>query len=767
MALELFYTSAPRGVKPQTSGFCTVGMSRAFPPAFVPRLEALSGYRPPHDGTSIEASPIAWSHWIVDAGGVERHVLSAVGPAAPDHTMRNNKFAHHLVLRADELIEAGPAWVLAQPGVMAHEWIGEPRLIDTERALPMGSAPNTNRCAAWEAVCGDAGWAGVIANVVMIDPSKSCSIVYPVGAPVLDLVAEAMALLPAHWRWRVTFTTYFMQPMAGTRCAWRFCLDGTEAAAAARASSGTVVDLCARYPCTQTGTFIDRARRGENEAARVAPVSARSTGVSSQRATRSSSTTVRTAPGNDPPPPPLPQPSQPLPQEPTVVFGFEDVPDRRADVRKIIQWIAGIAAALLVLITLAAVLFWYSKQPSAVVAPTRGNTSPRVIVPPAAVGRAPATPSTVGPSDAAPQLMPMRESPALPEVVDQQMPSVEQVGALTPPARVEIDSVAPSTSNGESAPHTMPASVGEWRVIEVPGTAKTIDGSWGGSSHLSLGSAESDTHVQSIAWAITPEKVVGNFEFPDDHSFAYRNKSGVVQTIATLTRDGSQPRFSWCAQSDVVRTNPKLLIEATAALKQVPLMVSLADGSKLWCTTEKIASVEVGDVSASVSIAVASAPWQYAVNGQDWIAWDDSTQHGSDIAVVVDAKGGPIEVGTLKLARKGSKCSAHFRLNAASDPVELSQSIERMLSSWRNATAELEAATGDRTSGGPARLSKARAAEIAAKGSLTSARINYESRRISVGLLGSWEALVGSEQGVPVRIKIRAPKFAELKRMTL
>jgi hypothetical protein len=45
-----------------------------------------------------------------------------------------------------------------------------------------------------------------------------------------------MRLLPDWARWRATFSTYFLQPVAGTPCAWRFCLEGTPAADAARQS---------------------------------------------------------------------------------------------------------------------------------------------------------------------------------------------------------------------------------------------------------------------------------------------------------------------------------------------------------------------------------------------------------------------------------------------------------------------------------------------------------------------------------------------------
>ena len=52
MSQELHYTSVPRGLKPGSRGFCTVGMTPHMPGPLVDRLEALSGYQPffpPHD----------------------------------------------------------------------------------------------------------------------------------------------------------------------------------------------------------------------------------------------------------------------------------------------------------------------------------------------------------------------------------------------------------------------------------------------------------------------------------------------------------------------------------------------------------------------------------------------------------------------------------------------------------------------------------------------------------------------------------------------
>lgn len=264
MALELYYTSSPRGLRPGASGLCTVAMTRTMSAALAARLESLCGYRPPAEGIPIERWPVALSHWIVDVGGVERHILASVRPVRPDHTMRSNTLAHFAVLHTSERDPAGAAWMLAQPETSATSWSGEPRLLDAERAMPRGGPSGACRCITWHSTAGDAGWAGVLANAAMLDPSKPTTVICPAGTRVLDLVAEALSLVPAAHRWRVTFTTYFTQPIAGLRCTWRFCLDGTSAAVAARQGGGLVIDACSPQPCTRTGAFIDAARSGRD-----------------------------------------------------------------------------------------------------------------------------------------------------------------------------------------------------------------------------------------------------------------------------------------------------------------------------------------------------------------------------------------------------------------------------------------------------------------------------------------------------------------------
>src|SRR5438067_11812467 len=100
MSQELIYTSAPRGLKAGSSGFCTVAMSAGMPAALASRLESISGYRPlfPLGDAGAARNPVAWSHCRIDVGGAARHVLSRVAFAGADYSGRSNKLAHHVAL---------------------------------------------------------------------------------------------------------------------------------------------------------------------------------------------------------------------------------------------------------------------------------------------------------------------------------------------------------------------------------------------------------------------------------------------------------------------------------------------------------------------------------------------------------------------------------------------------------------------------------------------------------------------------------------------
>ena len=263
MALELVYTSAAKGLRAGTSGFCTVAMTKGFPPALVPRLEALGGYRagPTGDG------PLSYCFWRVETATGIANVLSIVGPAPPDHTARTNKIATYLVLAPEELVSAGPAALLSRAGLLRREWSGAPAWIEQAVRVPAPGDASPRPCAAWQAAAGDAGWAGVLASSFLRDQSKPIHVIYGAGVDPLPLVDEAIRLLPDWARWRATFSTYFLQPVAGTPCAWRFCLEGTPAADAARQSKGLLIDLTRTLGVVPDSRFTRMARTGIDEEA--------------------------------------------------------------------------------------------------------------------------------------------------------------------------------------------------------------------------------------------------------------------------------------------------------------------------------------------------------------------------------------------------------------------------------------------------------------------------------------------------------------------
>lgn len=246
MAYELYYTSAPKGIKPGSSGFCTVAATQGIPTILAERLEGLSGYQPLPAGNSggRDYNPVSCSHWRVFIGSTMLSVLSRVAAHGLDYTHRPNKLAYHLALDAAEQPLAGPAWLLAQPGVMATAWSGAPQALKSPTPLPCGDRP-PRPCSAWAAASGDAGWAGVLGEAFLLDPTRTSYLIYEPQTEPLALVEEAIALVPPRYRWQVTFSTYFMGLPAGLTCTWRCAVAGTAAAKEAGrcATSGVVVDL--------------------------------------------------------------------------------------------------------------------------------------------------------------------------------------------------------------------------------------------------------------------------------------------------------------------------------------------------------------------------------------------------------------------------------------------------------------------------------------------------------------------------------------------
>ncbi len=287
MSHEIYYTSAPEGLKRGTSGFCTVAASEHIPRPLLERLETLSAYRH-HFAMNAEGgaagdaagvagagpgaggrNPVSQGHSILSVTGKSYHVLSRICDSGVDHTQRTNAFAHHLVLDTAEMerVAGGPAWMLAQSGVMAEQWDGHTRAL-TRSKLPQGDRTGASLvCKAWAAATGDAGWGGHLADLFARSPTRPVCLLFAPGQEMLELLAEAIALLPAATRWNVTFNTYFTSMPTSATCLWRCCLAGTPAAQVGvrYGASGLVLDLTdpSRLGAPPAGTYVTAARTGE------------------------------------------------------------------------------------------------------------------------------------------------------------------------------------------------------------------------------------------------------------------------------------------------------------------------------------------------------------------------------------------------------------------------------------------------------------------------------------------------------------------------
>jgi hypothetical protein len=264
MSQELIYTSAPRGLKPGSQGFCTVVSTQGISASLVQRLEALSGYRhvfSPQDANA-RLNPVLFSHLILSVAGRRCHVLSRVCDAGLDHTQRTNKFAHHVVLDPREAVPGGPAWLLAAPGFMQSTWDGVPKVLPAGRQLPAANSPAAI-CRAWQQIAGDAGWGGALAETASAGAGRVAVIIFRPGIDLLPLLAESLALLPPQSRWNVSFCTYFNKLPPGLECQWRCVLEGSpEAIANQRLPGALVIDLGKPQGRPPQSAMVEAARTG-------------------------------------------------------------------------------------------------------------------------------------------------------------------------------------------------------------------------------------------------------------------------------------------------------------------------------------------------------------------------------------------------------------------------------------------------------------------------------------------------------------------------
>lgn len=261
--MELVHTSAPRGLRSGTRGFCTVAATQGMPTDLMDRLESMSGFKQVLD--AADQTPRAvFSHVVLSVGGVPMHLLSRIGPAPADYSGRTNRIAHHVLLSDAECPAAGPAAVLAASGIFEEHWSGDPRTIT--RRLKVDLKPVLpHPCEAWAALCGDAGWAGRVLEAAFDRGPGPLYVLIPSRADALVLMSEVVALLPEARRWEATFTSLFQGDASpDVRCKIRFVPDTPDGQRLARASFGAQsLDLSAVADLPRpTGPAADAARAG-------------------------------------------------------------------------------------------------------------------------------------------------------------------------------------------------------------------------------------------------------------------------------------------------------------------------------------------------------------------------------------------------------------------------------------------------------------------------------------------------------------------------
>ena len=269
MSQELIYTSVPKGLKPGSRGFSTVAMTNGLSSSWVDRLESLSAYQPifPLGDPSADRNPINFCHWRVTIAGKTRSVLSRIAFAGADYSQRSNKFAHHVVLDPGEMAAAGPAWMMRQRGFLKTTWSADPQTLPTGPTTPSGDRQPAI-CSAWAAATGDAGWAGVLADAFISNPTKPAFLIFEPGMDVLALFEEAIALLPAKRRWDVSFNTYFTELPLNLNCAWRAVSAGTgaEQVASRTAANSVVINLTRSMANSDSKNELVKVARGTVDA---------------------------------------------------------------------------------------------------------------------------------------------------------------------------------------------------------------------------------------------------------------------------------------------------------------------------------------------------------------------------------------------------------------------------------------------------------------------------------------------------------------------
>jgi hypothetical protein len=199
MPLQLIFTSAPQGLTPGRSGYCTIARHRAIPERLAQLLESVGT---PHERPEGET----FTFRTLEAAGKNWCVLSRFVARGLDYTQRDNRLAHHLIFSLEE------AAVLPPPAAIAgrwkgwrDEWSAAPTWLEGEdRPLHLETQTPLTPAVTWREETGTGAKAAWLINAS--GPAAVGLLNPPETLRLLRLLAEASALL-GNSAWAATFTT--------------------------------------------------------------------------------------------------------------------------------------------------------------------------------------------------------------------------------------------------------------------------------------------------------------------------------------------------------------------------------------------------------------------------------------------------------------------------------------------------------------------------------------------------------------------------------
>ena len=199
MPLQLIFTSAPQGLTPGRSGYCTIARHRAIPDRLAQLLESVGT---PHECPQGET----FTFRLLEASDKNWCVLSRFVARGLDYTQRDNRLAHHLIFSLEEAaILPPPAAIAGRWKGWRDEWTGAPTWLEGEdRSLQLESQTPLTPAVTWREETGTGAKAAWLINAS--GPAAVGLLNPPETLRLLRLLAEASALLGKS-AWAATFTT--------------------------------------------------------------------------------------------------------------------------------------------------------------------------------------------------------------------------------------------------------------------------------------------------------------------------------------------------------------------------------------------------------------------------------------------------------------------------------------------------------------------------------------------------------------------------------